>query len=260
MRKLRSKERGDVRGVIHSVRSVSGTRAQFPGNSPVPVLSLRRGHVPSVEVKGRPAPSVQHAPRKLSGEIQQLGKSSRKKKDGDGTESGGGGVVVCSSPALTSVIIHPRSELDHGTANWISPRSAVTKRQRDLLREPWPQERIGSFLSLRPKMEGRMLGKRAGPGCSYSPRGSLSRGNRSVLWTERWKLYQGAERLTSSAEHWVTTNGDSLGPRRGKHPLKPRSAFHLAEREREREGGTREPTCPRQPALLVLLTLRKEAS
>lgn len=55
----------------------------------MPVLSLRRGHVPSVEVKDRPGPSVQHAPRKLSGEIQQLGKSSRKKKDGDGTECGG---------------------------------------------------------------------------------------------------------------------------------------------------------------------------
>ena len=56
-----------MRGVFHSVRSVSGTRAQFPGNSPVPVPSLRRGHVPSVEVKDRLAPSVQHAPRKLSG-------------------------------------------------------------------------------------------------------------------------------------------------------------------------------------------------
>lgn len=131
----------------------------------------------------------------------------------------------------------------------------MTKRQRDLLREPWPREWIGSLLSLRPKMEGRMLGKRAGLGCSYSPRGSLSGGNRSLLWTERWKLNQGAERLTSSAEHWVTTNGDSLGPRRGKHPLKPRSAFHLGERERE--GGTREPACPRRLALLVLLTLRR---
>lgn len=70
-----------------------------------------------------------------------------------------GGVVACSSPTLTSVVIHPRSELDHGTANWISPRSAVTRRQRDLLWEPWPRERIGSLLSLRLKMEGRMLGK-----------------------------------------------------------------------------------------------------
>ena len=127
----------------------------------------------------------------------------------------------------------------------------MTKRQRDLLREPWPREWIGSLLSLRPKMEGRMLGKRAGPGCSCSPRGSLSGGNRSLLWTERWKLNQGAERLTSSAEHWVTTNGDSLGPRRGKHPLKPRSAFHLCVcvcvcmracvcvRERGKKGGKR---------------------
>lgn len=98
MRKLRSKERGDVRGVFHSVRSVLGTRAQFPGNSPVPVLSLRHGHVPSVEVKDRLAPSVQHAPRKLSGEIRQLGKLSRKKKDGDGTESGGRGGVQLPHP------------------------------------------------------------------------------------------------------------------------------------------------------------------
>lgn len=48
------------------------------------------------------------------------------------------------------------------------------------------------------KMEGRMLGKCAGPGCSYSPRSSLSKGNGSLLWTERWKLSKGAEWLTSS--------------------------------------------------------------
>ena len=61
---------------------------QFPGNSPVPVLSLWCGHVASVEEKDRLEPSVQHAPRKLSGEIPQLGKFSRKKKDGDGTQWG----------------------------------------------------------------------------------------------------------------------------------------------------------------------------
>lgn len=72
-----------------------------------------------------------------------------------GTVRGGGGGVQL--PTLTSVIIHPRSELDHGTAPWISPGSAVTKRQRDSRREPWPRERIGSLLSLRLKMEGRML-------------------------------------------------------------------------------------------------------
>lgn len=47
------------------------------------------------------------------------------------------------------------------------------------------------------------------------------------------------------AERWITTNGDWLGRRRGKHPLKPRSAFYLADtgkRERVREN----PACSAQ--------------
>ena len=88
--------------------------------------------------------------------------------------SGGGGVRL---PTPTSVLIHPRSELDHGTAPWISPGSAVTKRQRDSRREPWPRERIGSLLSLRPKIR-KDVRQTCQPGMQLQPL-------RLIVWRKR---------------------------------------------------------------------------
>lgn len=48
------------------------------------------------------------------------------------------------------------------------------------------------------KIEGRMFDKCDGPGMQLQPSGSLSKGNGSLLWTERWKLSKWGEWLTSS--------------------------------------------------------------
>ena len=93
------------------------------------------------------------------------------------------------------------------------------------------------------------------PGCGNSPRCSLSGGNRSRLWRERWKLNQGAEWLTSSGRALGYNKWGLTWPETWETPTETSKCISF-----RRERGTREPACPRRPALLVLLTLRREAS
>lgn len=89
------------------------------------------------------------------------------------------------------------------------------------------------------KIEGRMLGKCDGLGCSYSPPGSLSRGNGSPPWTERWKQSEAAE--------WLTSSGWALGynkwgltwPETWETPTKTSKciSFRDSERGKKRERG-----------------------
>ena len=92
------------------------------------------------------------------------------------------------------------------------------------------------------KIEGRMFDKCDGPGMQLQPSGSLSKGNGSLLWTERWKLSKWVEWLTSSDRELDYNKWRLTWPETGKHPLKPRSAFHLGDTGREK--GQERAGCP----------------
>lgn len=93
-----------------------------------------------------------------------------------------------------------------------------------------------------------MFGECDGPGMQLQPSGSLSKGNGSLLCTERWKLSKWVEWLTSSDRELDYNKWRLTWPETGKHPLKPRSAFHLGETGREK--GQERAVCPTCPALL----------
>ncbi|XP_063139244.1 cAMP-dependent protein kinase inhibitor gamma isoform X1 [Rattus norvegicus] len=93
-----------------------------------------------------------------------------------------------------------------------------------------------------------MFGECDGPGMQLQPSGSLSKGNGSLLCTERWKLSKWVEWLTSSGRELDYNKWGLTWPETGKHPLKPRSAFHLGETGREK--GQERAVCPTCPALL----------
>lgn len=66
----------------------------------------------------------------------------------------------------------------------------VTEKQRDLRLESWspgtdpPHRKPFVTEASVLKIEGRMFDKCDGPGIQLQPPGSLSKGNRSLLWTE----------------------------------------------------------------------------
>lgn len=87
------------------------------------------------------------------------------------------------------------------------------------------------------------------------PSGSLSKGNGSLLWTERWELSKWVEWLTSSDRELDYNKWRLTWPETGKHPLKPRSAFHLGDTGREKGqelASCLRLHCPSESWLLVL--------
>lgn len=150
-------------------------------------------------------------------------------------------------------VIHQRSELKHSKANSAFDSVQEVKGFALGALAQWGHRKPFVSQAAVLKIEGRMLGKCDCPGCSYSPLAhcpkemDLSYGPRGGSWARELSGWH------HQAEHLVTTNGDLRGRRRGKHPLKPQSAFHLEDTERGREKGQEGIL----PGLRIWLTLKR---
>lgn len=79
-------------------------------------------------------------------------------------------------------------------------------------------------------------------GMQLQPPGSLSKGNGSLLWTERWKLSKGAEWLTSSGWALDYNKWGLTWPEAWETPTKTSKCISFRRHwEREREGVREKP-------------------
>lgn len=235
MGKLRCRKRGD-----EAIQLGVWLRpeASSPGNRPVRLPNLTLGHMSSPLSEGQTCTVPSMHPENLGGEIKQLRKLSRRKW--------GWGRVGIST--LGSIL---HTKVNENTAKQTRSPSVISDYETKGLRPG----SLAQWLDRKPfvtkaalfKIEGRMLGKCDGLGCSYSPRPpahcpeemDLPRGRRGGNQARQLSGWH------HQAEHWVTTNGDLLGQRRGKHPLKPSKciSFRDSERGRERERARKNPDC-----------------